>query len=54
MRNFVVDRGIPAVNFGAGDYTVCHQPDEFVLIPDLVNCARVVMGTAIDLLEGRY
>lgn len=54
MRNFVADRGIPAVNFGAGDFRVCHQPDEFVPVPDLVNCARVVMATAIDLLEGRY
>lgn len=52
MRNFVADRGIPAVNFGAGDFQVCHQPDEFVPVPDLLGCARVVMGTTIDLLNG--
>lgn len=54
MRNFVADCGMPAVNFGAGDFTVRHQPDEFVSASDLVNCARVAMATALDLLEGRY
>lgn len=52
MRNFVVDRGIPTTNFGAGDYTVCHQPDEWVSADDLVRCAQTVLGTAVDLLNG--
>jgi acetylornithine deacetylase/succinyl-diaminopimelate desuccinylase-like protein len=51
VRNFIYDAGIPAVNFGAGDYRVCHQPNEFVPIDDLLTCARVVMGTAFDLLQ---
>jgi acetylornithine deacetylase/succinyl-diaminopimelate desuccinylase-like protein len=50
MRNFVVDAGIPTVNFGAGDFRVCHQPDEFVPIPDLLNVARIAFGTALDFI----
>jgi len=50
VRNFIYDAAIPAVNFGAGDYRVCHQPNEFVPVSDLVTCARVVMATAVDLL----
>lgn len=51
VRNFIYDAGIPAVNFGAGDYRVCHQPNEFVPVDDLLTCAQVVMGTAFDLLQ---
>lgn len=51
VRNFIYDAGIPAVNFGAGDYRVCHQPNEFVPVDDLLTCARVVMGTIVDLLQ---
>ncbi len=51
VRNFVYDAGIPAVNFGAGDYRVCHQPNEFITVDGLMACARVVMGTAVDLLR---
>jgi succinyl-diaminopimelate desuccinylase len=51
VRNFIYDAGIPAVNFGAGDYRVCHQPNEFVTVDGLLACARVVMGTAVDLLQ---
>lgn len=51
MRNFVADRGIPTTNFGAGDYTVCHQPDEWVSAHDLVRCAQTILGTAVDLLN---
>jgi succinyl-diaminopimelate desuccinylase len=53
VRNFIYDAGIPAVNFGAGDYRVCHQPNEFVTVDGLLTCAQVVMGTAVDLLEIR-
>ncbi|MDX1687944.1 MAG: M20 family metallopeptidase [Candidatus Promineifilaceae bacterium] len=52
VRNFIYDQGIPAVNFGAGDYRVCHQPNEFVPVDDLVTCGRVVMATVVDLLGG--
>ena len=51
VRNFIYDANIPAVNFGAGDYRVCHQPNEYVTIDGLVNCAHVVMGTVVDLLQ---
>lgn len=52
MRNFVVDAGIPTVDFGAGDFHRCHQPDEFVPVDDLLAVARVVFSTAVDFLEG--
>lgn len=51
VRNFIYDANIPAVNFGAGDYRVCHQPNEFVEVEELMTCARVVMGTVVDLLQ---
>jgi len=51
VRNFIYDANIPAVNFGAGDYRVCHGPDEFVPIDDLLASARAVTGTVIDLLS---
>lgn len=51
VRNFIYDADIPAVNFGAGDYRVCHQPNEFVPVDGLVTCAKVVLGTAVDLLQ---
>jgi succinyl-diaminopimelate desuccinylase len=51
MRNFVYDAGIPTTNFGAGDFRVCHKPDEFVVVDDLLACARILLGTAIDLLN---
>jgi succinyl-diaminopimelate desuccinylase len=51
MRNFVHDARIPTVNFGAGDFRVCHCPNEFVPIDDLMLCARVLMATVIDILK---
>ena len=50
VRNFLYDANIPAVNFGAGDYRVCHQPNEYVEVEELMACARVVMGAVVDLL----
>lgn len=50
MRNLVFDQDIPAVNFGAGDFNVCHKPNEFVPIGDLVRCGHVLLGTILDLL----
>lgn len=52
MRNLVCDAGIPTTNFGAGDYRVCHQPDEFVEIADLHDCARIVLAAVLELTEG--
>lgn len=51
MRNFVCDAGIPTVNFGAGDFRRCHQPDEFVPVSDLVAVARITFGTVIDFIS---
>jgi succinyl-diaminopimelate desuccinylase len=51
VRNFIYDAGIPTVNFGAGDYRVCHQPNEFVEIDDLLACGRIVLGVTVDLLQ---
>ncbi len=53
VRNFIYDANIPAVNFGAGDYRVCHQPNEYVTVDGLLTCARVVMATVVDLLQQR-
>lgn len=50
VRVFLYDEGIPAVNFGPGDFRVCHKPDEFVPLEDVMDCARIVMGAALDLL----
>lgn len=52
MRNFVVDRGIPCVNFGAGDFRRCHQPDECVPVSELCHVARVTFGTVLDVISG--
>ncbi|RNF33219.1 M20 family metallopeptidase [Paracoccus methylarcula] len=48
MRNFVADAGIPTVNYGAGDFRRCHQPDEFVPIADLLQVGRVTFGVVLD------
>jgi succinyl-diaminopimelate desuccinylase len=50
MRHFVVDAGMPCVNFGAGDFRVCHQPDEFVPISELISVARIAFATALDFV----
>ncbi len=52
VRVFIYDEGIPAVNFGPGDFRVCHKPDEFVPLEDVMECGRIVMGAVLDLLEG--
>lgn len=51
VRYFIGDYGIEAVNFGPGDFAVCHQPNEFVSVEELHRCAKVVMGTAVDVLS---
>lgn len=53
VRNFIAGRGIEAVNFGPGDFSVCHQPNEYVSVTELHRCARVVMAAAVDILSGK-
>ena len=51
IRNSVVDAGIPTVNFGVGAFCVCHQPDEFVPVFELLNVARITFATALDFIR---
>ena len=50
VRNFMHDHDIPAVNFGAGDFNVCHKPNEFVGVDDLIRSGRILLGTALDVI----
>jgi len=50
MRNLVHDGKIETVTFGPGMVEWCHRPDEFVAMQEVVEVARVLALTAIDLL----
>lgn len=50
VRNFVNDANIPAVTFGPGSIAQAHGFDEFVDINEVVQCSKVLVGVAIDLL----
>lgn len=50
VRNFVNDAKIPAVTFGPGNIENAHCFDEYVEISEVVKCAKVLVGTAMDLL----
>jgi acetylornithine deacetylase/succinyl-diaminopimelate desuccinylase-like protein len=39
---FFVERGIPAVMFGAGDPALWHTDEEVVRVADVVTCARAL------------
>jgi succinyl-diaminopimelate desuccinylase len=47
---FYVERGIPAFAYGPGLITVAHDPNEFVSIDRVVQCASVYALTATELL----
>jgi succinyl-diaminopimelate desuccinylase len=42
--------GIPSVIFGPGDFTLCHRPNEFVSLKQLMQAAQIHLLTALDLL----
>lgn len=44
---FFVERGIPAVMFGAGDPKLWHTDEEVVRVADLVTCARALGYAAL-------
>lgn len=44
---FFVERGIPAVMFGAGDPKLWHTNEEAVRVADVVTCARVLAHAAV-------
>ncbi|MCX7622570.1 MAG: M20 family metallopeptidase [Thermomicrobium sp.] len=47
---FFAARGYPTVIFGPGDPRVAHQPDEWVEIADLVQCARAYALAGLAIL----
>ncbi len=42
MRLFTRFGGMPCVMYGAGDVNVCHAPDEFIPLDDLVTAAKTL------------
>ncbi len=44
---FFVERGIPAVMFGAGDPRLWHTDEEVVRVADVVTCARALAHAAL-------
>ncbi len=51
VRNFINDARIPAVTFGPGSIANAHAIDEFVEISQVVDCAKVLVALAVDLLS---
>lgn len=50
VRNYILDAGIPAVNFGPGDFKVCHTPHEHVSLAELSQFSQVLAEVIHDLL----
>ena len=51
VRNFINDARVPAVTFGPGSIANAHAIDEFIEISQLVDCTKVLVALAIDLLS---
>ena len=51
VRNFIIDAGIPAVNFGPGSLKEAHSFNESVSIQELVDCVEILARTAAELLR---
>lgn len=41
------------VAYGPGILELAHQPDEYIVIDDMVAAGQVMAGTALDLLQGK-
>ena len=41
------------VAYGPGILELAHQPDEYIVIDDMVAAGQVMEGTALDLLQGK-
>jgi succinyl-diaminopimelate desuccinylase len=50
QRNFINDAGIPAITWGPG-WGKSHELDEYVEVSQVVDCAKILALTIIDLLE---
>jgi succinyl-diaminopimelate desuccinylase len=51
--NLLIDPGrIPTVIFGPGDLTVCHKPDEYVPITELVAACQIYVAAILKLIGG--
>lgn len=49
--NLMIDPGgTPTVIYGPGDLTVCHKPDEFVPVDELVAACKIYVATILHLL----
>jgi len=42
--------GIPTVRFGPGDFTLCHRPNERILLEEMAQAAKINALTALDLI----
>ena len=43
--------GVPTVSLGPGDSKLAHQADEFVEIPELVTCTKMIASLLMDWCE---
>jgi len=50
QRNFINDAGIPAITWGPG-WGKSHEFDEHIEIKKVVDCAKILVLTILDLLE---
>ena len=49
-RNLINDAGIPTIVFGPGDISHCHCVDEYIELDEVVNTAKILALTALNLL----
>lgn len=49
-RNLINDASIPAIVFGPGDISHCHCIDEYIELNEVVDAAKILALTALNLL----